>query len=183
MSHPSNTKNLCVVVCGAGPAPHVATLVSLAQADGWTVRLIATPAGLEMIDTAALEQQSGAPIRAHFQQAGTPRLRSSATADALIVAPATYNTINKLALGVNDTYALNVIAESIGYGTPVSILPFVNSALAARRPFERAVAALRDEGVQIIYGPGQWVAHPRGTGGQHLATFPWRAALAAVTPQ
>jgi phosphopantothenoylcysteine synthetase/decarboxylase len=184
MSPPGGVaKVLCVVVCGAGPAAEVGTLVRLAHAEGWEVRVVATPTGSEMIDKMALEKLSGAPVRVHFQFAGSPRLRSSAVATAVVVAPATYNTINKLALGVNDTYALNVVAESIGRGAPVSILPFINSALAARRPFDRAVQTLRDEGVRVIYGPGQWMPHPPGTGGEHLASFPWRAALSAVTPQ
>jgi hypothetical protein len=106
----------------------------------------------------------------------------ASTADALIVAPATFNTINKLAAGVNDTYALNVVAETIGRGTAVAILPFVNTALATRRPFVRAVQALREEGVKVLLGPGQWLPHPPGTGDAHLADYPWHAALAAVTP-
>jgi hypothetical protein len=39
---------------------------------------------------------------------GEPR---SPKADAIIVAPATYNTISKWAAGVSDTYALGILAE------------------------------------------------------------------------
>jgi len=98
-------------------------------------------------------------------------------ADAVIVAPATYNTINKCAQGISDTYALGVLAEAVSLPSPVVILPFVNSALAARDPFRRAVAQLRDEGVYVLLGPGQFEPHPPGTGGQQVDTFPWRLAL------
>jgi hypothetical protein len=118
---------------------------------------------------------------------GTQRIRAPAAggtrskpADAVIVAPATYNSINKLALGVNDTYALNVVAEAIGGQTPVVILPFVNSALAARRPFGQAVESLRAEGVHVLLGPGQWLPHEPGTGEQRIASFPWVTALEAI---
>src|SRR3712207_6750038 len=112
----SAQRRLSLVVCGAGPAPHVAAAVSLAQADGWLVQLIATSSALTFIDTDELERLSGSPVRSDYATSGA-RPRASAN-DAVLIAPATYNTINKLALGINDTYALNVAAEAIGRGTP-----------------------------------------------------------------
>lgn len=61
---------------------------------------------------------------------------------AVIVAPATYNTINKWAAGASDNHALGVLAETFGLGIPVVVLPFVNSALAAHFAFTRRVADL-----------------------------------------
>lgn len=63
--------------------------------------------------------------------------RTLPTTDTVIVAPATYNTINKLALGISDNYALGSLAEAIGRRTPIVVVPFVNAALAARRPTSR----------------------------------------------
>lgn len=173
-------RTLCVVVCGAGPASQVGTLVDLAHRDHWQVRLVATPVAMTFLNTDALATQAGTPVRADYRKPGEPGTRSSA-ADALIVAPATYNTINKLALGINDTYALNVVAEAIGRGTPVAILPFVNTSLASRRPFRRSVDSLRAEGVHVLIGPGDWQPHPPGTGGRHIASFPWHRALTVVS--
>lgn len=180
MSGPQLGSTLCVVVCGAGPAPDVGVLVGLAQSASWSVRMVATPAAVGFLDIGVLAAQCGTEVRSDYRPAGDTGGRSSQAA-ALIVAPATYNTINKLASGVNDTYALNVVAEAIGRGTPVVVLPFVNSALAARRPFTRSVQSLRAEGVRVLLGPGEWLPHPPGTGDQQLANFPWHTALAAVT--
>jgi phosphopantothenoylcysteine synthetase/decarboxylase len=98
-------------------------------------------------------------------------------ADAIIVAPATYNTINKLASGVADNYALGLLAECIGLGVPVVVLPFINSALAGRAPLQAAVAALRSEGIRILLGPGEFEPHPSGQGEARIAGFPWKRAL------
>jgi hypothetical protein len=95
----------------------------------------------------------------------------------VIVAPATYNTISKCALGISDTYALGILAEAVSLPIPVVILPFVNSALADRSPFRRSVDWLRDEGVRILLGPGEFEPHPPGTGDQHAGEFPWQLAL------
>ena len=173
----SRRRVLYVVVCGAGPAGEVATLVDAAQKEGWLVQLIATPAGVEFLDLAALQAKTGRPVRWAYRSPGQPR-QSAPPADAVILAPATYNTLGKLAAGVADNYALGVLAECIGLNLPVIVVPFINQALASRAPLQAAVAALRGEGVRVLLGPDGFQPHPPGTGGSHIATFPWARALA-----
>ena len=168
---------LAVIVCGAGPASEVGKLIKLAHQRGWTVQLIATPAALPFLDTAQLEALTGSPVRSQYRSPGEPR---SPKPDAVIVAPATYNTICKCAQGISDTYALGILAEAISLPIPVVVLPFVNTALASRQPFQRAVAQLADEGVSILLGLGLFEPHQPGTGGEHIDAFPWQAAIDAA---
>lgn len=170
---------LSIVVCGAGPAAEVGQLVELALRDEWLVDVIATPAALGFIDRPALQAQTGNPIRSAYRSPTEPR-RTRATADAVIVAPATFNTINKLAAGIADNYALGVLAEHIGTSVPVVVLPFINSVLASRTPLRSAVEWLRGEGVTVLLGDGGFEPHPPRTGGAATSTFPWATALAAV---
>jgi phosphopantothenoylcysteine synthetase/decarboxylase len=165
---------LSVIVCGAGPASEVGTLVKLARERGWTVQVISTPAALGFLDLAAIEAQTGSPVRSHYSKPGEPRSRP---ADAIIVAPATYNTINKWAHGISDTYALGILAEITGLNVPIVVLPFVNSALATRTPFRRSVEELRREGVHILLGTGGFAPHEPHTGGERIASYPWHLAL------
>ena len=69
----SDDQVVIVVVCGAGPAPEVDKLVRAAQARGWTVGVIATPAALDFIDTEKLESLTGLPVRSEYRLAGEPR--------------------------------------------------------------------------------------------------------------
>ena len=165
---------LSVVVCGAGPATAIGTFVKLAQERGWTVQVIATPAALDFFDQAAIEQQTGNPVKSQYSKPGAPRSRIP---DVIIVAPATYNTINKWALGISDTYALGVLAEITGMDIPIVVLPFVNAALADRQPFRRSVESLRSEGVHILLGPGGVEPHQPRTGGNLIDSYPWHVAL------
>jgi phosphopantothenoylcysteine synthetase/decarboxylase len=165
---------LSVVACGTGPAAAIGTLVKLASERGWIVQVIATPAALAFFDPATIEAQTGSPVRSQYRKPGESR---SKIADATIVAPATYNTINKWAHGISDTYALGVLAETTGLGVPIVVLPFVNSALASRPPFVRSVEALRAEGVRILLGPGGVEPHPPRTGGELIDSYPWHLAL------
>jgi phosphopantothenoylcysteine synthetase/decarboxylase len=168
---------LYVIVCSAGPAGQVGHLVQLAQDQGWTVQIIATPPALAFIDVPKLEAQTGRPVRSQYRSPGEPR---SPRADAIIVAPATYNTINKWANGISDTYALGILAEAPSLDVPVVVLPFVNSALASRQPFQDSITKLRGESVRILLGPGQFEPHPPGTGGEQIDAFPWALALAEL---
>lgn len=161
-------------MCGAGPATEIGTLVKLAIDQRWTVQVVATPAALDFFDQGAIEQLTGNPVRSQYSKPGSPR---SEIPDAIIVAAATYNTINKWAQGTSDTYALGILAEMTGMDTPIVVLPFVNSALASRVAFQRSVEILRSEGVHFLLGPGRFEPHPPRTGGSRIETFPWNLAL------
>ena len=169
---------LYAVVCGAGPASRIGTFVTLAQAEGWEVCCIASPAAVEhFLDVPALQELSGHQVRSNYRASDDepfPR------ADAIAVAPATYNTINKWAAGISDTYALNMLAELSGLNVPTAVLPFVNTALAANRVFTRSVDELRAAGVNVLVGPDGFRPHPPRMGSSVLDHYPWHLALDAL---
>jgi phosphopantothenoylcysteine synthetase/decarboxylase len=178
MSAPFAGRRLCLVACGAGPAADAVRLIDAAQGRGWKVDVIATPAGVGFLNTAAIEAATGTEVRSEYRSPSPALARELPGYAACIVAPATFNTINKLALGISDTYALGSIAEAVGRRIPVTLVPFVNTALAARAPFLRSVDQLRDEGARILLGEDYgWVPHRPGTGGTQASLFPWLTAL------
>jgi Flavoprotein len=174
-----NQRVLYLFICGAGPASRITDMVTLAHAQGWSVYCIATPAAVEhFLDIPALERATDHQVRITYRRPGGEPLPK---ADGIIVAPATYNTINKWAAGISDTYALNQLAELTGLGVKIVVLPFVNQALAANRVFTRSVEELRQAGIRVLFGPGEFEPHPPQTGGQVLDAYPWSLALKALT--
>jgi phosphopantothenoylcysteine synthetase/decarboxylase len=174
---------ITVVVCGAGPATQVDKLVTAAQERGWSVGVTATPAAVQFIDIDMLEALTRRPVRIEDRPAGERRRETVPDPEAVIVAPATFNTVCKLADGIADNYALHTVAEMIGKGVRTVVLPFVNTALAGRRPFVEAVESLRAEGVRVLFGPGEWEPHQPGTGDDRVVDFPWEDALAVAAGQ
>ena len=160
---------LAVVVCGAGPATAIGTLIGLARDRGWTVQVIATPSALAFFDAAEIEGLTGSAVRSQHRAPGTPR---SQVPDAIVVAPATFNLLNQWALGIADSYALAVLAEQTGLGLPIVVLPAVSAPLASRPQFARSLQVLRGEGVSVLLGPGG-TAPPGAT----EDSFPWHLAL------
>jgi phosphopantothenoylcysteine synthetase/decarboxylase len=164
-SHATPLGDLRVVVCGGGPAGEAIRLVTAAGERGWKVDVTATRNALDFLDVAQMARASGRPVRTTYKFAADGS-RISPAADAMIIAPATFNTINKLALGIADTYVLSSMAEVIGRGVPTVVVPAVNPALASRAPFQRAVESLRAEGVHFLF--------------DSTGEFPWSQALDLV---
>ena len=169
-----------IVVCAAGPTGDVGTLIEAVHEQSWTATVIATSSARGFLDIPSVEKLPGAPVRSSYELPERGQ-RVLPPVDALVIAPATYNTVNKLALGIADTYVLSSVAELIGRGVPTVVVPFVNAALASRAPFAQAVTGLRAEGVRVVLGPDDgWEPHPPGTGAEKRAMFPWRRAFRLV---
>jgi phosphopantothenoylcysteine decarboxylase len=157
---------LYVIACAAPPAREAGNLVTAAQQDGWTVCLLATPSAVRFLDPAALSALTGYPVRSEYKNPGDPDVLPDP--DAIIVAPATVNTINKWSAGICDTLALGILVEAIGKRLPVVAAPWSNPEHAAHPAVAESLARLTSWGVRVQRGPG-----PDGP-------FPWLQALAAL---
>ncbi|XIE78417.1 flavoprotein [Streptomyces sp. SBR177] len=95
--------------------------------------------------------------------------------DAVVVAPATFNTINQWALGITDKWLVGVVAEGIGKGIPMAMMPCVNRAYVAHPQFERSIDTLQGAGVRVLYGEGGFLPNEPGQGGPPRARGgpPW----------
>ena len=178
MTQAQQGRVLYIVACAAPPTRDLQVLIRLAQADQWNVCVIATPSARSFLDAAQLERLTGTPVRSDYKRPDEPDVFPPP--DAIIVAPATFNTVNKWAAGISDTLALGVVCEAIGKGLPLVVLPFLNTDLAAHPAFEQSVQRLRSWGVTVLYGPRGFQPHPAGAGGQRVTEFPWSLAVATV---
>ncbi|CAL9281542.1 flavoprotein [Streptomyces olindensis] len=162
---------LYVVVCAAGIAADVSRLITAAQERDWEVGVIATPVAANgFFDTAAVAARSGRPIRSAWRTPGEPR--PFPAPDAVAVAPATFNTVNKWAAGIADTLALGTLCEAAGLGVPIAVLPCVADALAAHPAYRGSVERLRGMGVRF----GEpYTGEPEPDGGR--PEFGWERAL------
>jgi phosphopantothenoylcysteine synthetase/decarboxylase len=174
---------LYVIACGGRPAGDLPAFVEEAQANDWEVCVIATPSALKFMDLDHLANLTGHVVRYDYKQPDEPDVLPPP--DAIVVAPATFNTVNKWAAGIADTYALGRLAEATGRRVPVVVMPFVNQALAANTVYGESLARLRRDGVLILDGTADAdgirrgvAAHPAGT--FDVRTFPWTDALRAL---
>lgn len=170
---------LYVLVCGSPMARDVGVLVEIAQRDGWEVCVVTTPDGRKFVDVAALQAQTGHPVRTHYKNPGDPDVLPPA--DAMILAPATVNTVNKWAAGITDTLVLGLLVEGYGYGVPTAVVPYTNKVMALHPALHESLAKLRDWGVHVLYGEEVCRLGGPGQTERFRGQFPWRRALQAVS--
>ena len=140
---------LYVIACGGRPAGE--PTVEEAQANGWEVCVVATPSALKFMDLDHLANLTGHVVRYDYKQPDEPDVLPPP--DAIVVAPATFNTVNKWAAGISDTLALGILNEALGLGLPVIAVPFPNIALARHPAFRRSMADLEALGVRLLFDP------------------------------
>lgn len=161
---------LYLIVCGAAPAPYADHLVRLAREESWDVWVIGTPASRDFVDFKVLQEASGHPVRDSYKRPGEADI-GMPKADAVIVAPATMNTIGKWANGICDTLATGILGESFAFNVPLVVLPFISDAQAKNPAYVRNVRFLQDCGVLFPVG----ISRPG-----RVRDFPWDAALKAL---
>ena len=173
---PADTRPvLYIIACGAPPAGQLPAFVRDAQIQGWNVCVIATPDGAKFVDAGNLAGLTGHPVRTRYKRPEEPDILPSP--NALIVAPGTFNTINKWAQGISDTLALGLLNEAVGLRLPMVAAPWPNAALAVHPVFLRSVATLREWGVTVILD----LARLPQPGSELPAVFPWDE-LRAILP-
>ncbi|WP_221639945.1 flavoprotein [Actinoallomurus bryophytorum] len=168
---------LYVIVCATTHAREVGRLVRLAQERGWDTCVLTTPMARRFVDVDELAVLTGHPVRSEYKHPDEPDVLPPA--DAVIVAPATVNTINKWGSGICDTLALGILVEGIGLGLPIAAIPASNRAHTSHPAFVENIARLRSWGVTVIWETDGYPAHDPVTGG-NTAPIPWQAALDAV---
>jgi phosphopantothenoylcysteine synthetase/decarboxylase len=142
---------LYLVACAAPAAADAESLVRLAQDAGWRVYVLTSPMGRRFVDVDRLSGLTGEPVRSDYRMPDEPN--ELPAADAVIVAPATFNTVNKWATGIADTFVVGLLSELMGFGIPIVAVPLLKDALARHVAFAANVEVLRSMGVRVLFDP------------------------------
>ena len=136
-----------LVVCGTTTAAQAPELVRGLLRLAPRVLTLPTPNAARVIasrDLAGIE--GNRVVESYFDAAILPRPPNG----LLLVAPCSFNSLNKLAAGIADNLALSVVAEAIGRRTPVIVAPSLNQPLLDHPLTARSCATLAEWGVSIV---------------------------------
>jgi phosphopantothenoylcysteine decarboxylase/phosphopantothenate--cysteine ligase len=150
-------------VSGGIAAYKTLELARLATLAGHGVRVLMTPAAERFVGRASFEGIVGAPVLTdEFERdplrgayPGDPEpehdpighLAVAERADAMLVAPATANTLSKLAAGAADSMLTTAF---LACTAPRAVAPAMNDRMFADAATHANLAALRDRGVRVI---------------------------------
>jgi phosphopantothenoylcysteine decarboxylase/phosphopantothenate--cysteine ligase len=171
-------------------------VVRLATKAGHAVRVIQTPTAQRFVGAASFAALTGAPVltdeferdpaRGAFPDQPSPQhdplshLELVRNADAFLIAPATANTIAKLAHGLADNL---LTSAALAATCPVLVAPAMNNHMYEHAATQANLAVLRERGV-IVVDPGTGALGSRHEWGIGRLAEPadLLAAVEAVVP-
>jgi phosphopantothenoylcysteine decarboxylase / phosphopantothenate---cysteine ligase len=150
-------------VSGGVAAYKALELVRLATGDGHAVRVVQTPASQQFVGAASFAALTGAPVlvgeferdpaRGAFPDQAPPtheplsHLELVANADVYVIAPASANTIAKLAAGLAD----NLLSScALAATCPLVIAPAMNNHMYEHPATQANLATLRRRGAIVV---------------------------------
>src|SRR2546430_6709943 len=164
MAHPSKDiigtsgtqlsgKKIALLVSSSVASFKVPEIARELMRHGADVYAVISPSTEKMIGSDLLEWATGNPVvreltgkLEHIALAG----KSSGRVDLVLIAPATANTIGKLASGIDDTTVTTVAATAIGSKLPVLIAPAMHEPLYDHPIAQENIARLKRIGVEFV---------------------------------
>jgi len=145
-------KTIVIGVTGSIAAVRVVDLIRDLIRRGAEVHAVASAASQQILHPYALQYATTHPVITeitgrveHVQFCGVGGL-----ADLLLIAPATANTIGKMACGIDDTPVTTFATTALGSGKPVAVVPAMHEAMYRHPAVLHNLDALRAMGVALI---------------------------------
>ncbi len=144
---PESVAPTYLIVTGASVARRTPEVLrALAPVAGRVLTLL-TPGARRVISPRELALVPGHRIiESYFDAAILPRPAPG----VVVIAPCTFNTLNKLAAGITDNLALSIAAQAIGRRTPLIVAIAVNTPLWTHPRTQESAATLRGWGCTVL---------------------------------
>ena len=148
-----------VAVCGGIAAYKVCEVVSALVQQGAGVNVAMTRAARKFVGAVTFQALTGRRVLTSLWQSGeiadVQHIALSGAADLMLIAPATANTIGKIAAGIADDMVSTLVVSA---ASPVVLAPAMNDRMWANPIVQDNVASLTEHGYKLI-GPGEgWLA-------------------------
>jgi phosphopantothenoylcysteine decarboxylase / phosphopantothenate---cysteine ligase len=175
--------NIVVGVTGGIAAYKAVNVIRGLVLAGHDVHVIPTEAALRFVGRPTLEAISRNPVHSDLYE-GVAEVRHVAigqAADLIVIAPATANTLAKLAHGLADDLLTNSVLASTA---PVVVAPAMHTEMWQNPATVANIALLRERGITVV-GPavGQLTGTDSGPGRMSEPDDIVAAALAVVAPR
>jgi phosphopantothenoylcysteine decarboxylase/phosphopantothenate--cysteine ligase len=118
---------------------------------GYDVQVVASKSALQFVGNATLEGLTGKPVISDMWAPGNimDHIHLMRWADLVIVAPATGNYINKVAIGVGDDL-LTTLFLAHDFKKPYLLAPAMNTTMYLHPATQTSIQTLRGYGVEIL---------------------------------
>lgn len=145
-------QRVLIGVSGGIAAYKACELVRLFRKAGVRVRVMMTKAATRFVTPMTFQALSGKPVWLGENGRGDSmnHIRLAASADLVILAPASADLIGRVAMGLGNDFVTTTL---LAYAGPVLVAPAMNTKMFNQPMVQRNIAMLRTAGFEIM-GPG-----------------------------
>ena len=143
-------KNVLVGITGAIAAYKVCELIRLFKKNNANVKVVVTPNALNFVTKTTLESLSQNAVdieQFNIKEYKPEHIALTDEADIFVIAPASANTIAKMALGICDNLLTSTFCA---FKKPVVIAPCMNTNMWENPAVEKNIETLKNRGIKVI---------------------------------
>ena len=145
------SKHILLGISGGIAAYKSCELVRLLKKQGHSVSVVMSKASTEFISPLTFQALSGNPVLTDTHENGLgngmAHINLTREADALVIAPATANTIAKISHGIADNLLTNLVAAG---KCPLAVAPAMNVEMWNNPANLRNIEQLRSDGITVF---------------------------------
>jgi len=143
-------KNILIGITGGIAAYKICSLIRLYKNAGANVRIIVTPEALQFVTKLTLQTLSGNEVYAdsfEISEYKPEHIALCDEADIFVIAPATANTISKIATGIADNLLLST---ACAFRKNILIAPAMNTGMWENPFIQENITKLKNHGYTIL---------------------------------
>lgn len=151
MSKFNSSPKLLFILTGSIALYKVMPVLSYFKKQNYQIKVVATESALKFIGVSTIESLTNEKVHTDLYTNGSnmDHIHLIRWADAVVVAPATANFINKLATGIADDLATTLFLAH-DFTKPFAIFPAMNTKMYEHPTTQKSIAQLKNWGVQIL---------------------------------
>ena len=144
-------KNILLGICGGIAAYKICNLIRKFKKNGANVQVIATPNSLNFVTELTLQTLSQNEVKVEefekIKNFSPEHISFADNSDIFVIAPATANTISKIATGVCDNLLTSV---ACAFTKPVIFAPAMNCNMWNNKAVQENIETLKNRGYKIL---------------------------------
>jgi phosphopantothenoylcysteine decarboxylase/phosphopantothenate--cysteine ligase len=142
-------KKIALCLCGSVGIIKSPELARELMRNGAEVFVVMSPSSQKLISPTLMEWATGNPVVTELT-GKIEHVLLGKNVDLVLVAPATSNTISKIASGIDDTPVTSLVISAMGYGIPILIVPAMHASMYSNPIVLENIKKLTSMGIKVI---------------------------------
>lgn len=142
-------RKIALCITGSVAAAKCPELARELMRHGADVRVAMTPHATQLITPQLMHWATGNEVIAELT-GKLEHVELAQWADLILTAPATANTLSKVACAIDDTPVTSVISVALGLGKPVAMVPAMHASMYGHKLLKENLARLRSVGIHVL---------------------------------